>query len=177
MPNNKKKTVILSSLVTSVLALAAGGQVHAMGGGMGGGCASGLISVTALASDLDFTQIEPCAGTAGSVSINPGTGARTTAGCISTVLGTHTRGRFRVRANQTKNNRRVHVQIPGSAVINSGGNKMTVTGLSLSPGGGTTDTILGKATETYFVGGTDNVAASQAAGTYTGALTVTATCL
>ena len=94
-------------------------------------CNSSLISITVLATALDFASISACTATSGQVLLNQKTGARTTAGCITGVSGVHTLAQVRVKGNQSKNNDKVEITVPASFNVNNGGNNMSVTNILL----------------------------------------------
>ena len=64
---------------------------------------------------------------------------------------------------------------PASATITSGGNTMTIDTWTSNPDWATGGTLDGTGAQTVFVGGTLNVAAAQASGTYTNATAITVT--
>ena len=140
-------------------------------------CNSSLISITVLATALDFASLTACTATSGQVSLNQKTGARTTTGCITGVSGITSLATVRVKGNQAKNSDKVELTAPNSFNVNKGGDNMSVTNILFDKGGGQqTVAINGKATVTYDIGGRLNVSGGQPGGTYTGSFTVDAHC-
>ena len=127
------------------------------------------VSLTKL-SDLDFATLTVAA--AGTAIINPNTDAITTTGGVSYLTGTSRAAHFRIDATRLA---LVIIRIPSSPVTLTrvgGTDSMTVSSWTLD---GFPVRIISNAASTEFaVGGTLNVAANQADGTYTGAFTVTA---
>lgn len=169
------KKVLLSPLLAGMI-VSSPGTVRGMPAP--GPCLSSLISVTILTEPMHFGSILPCTAAAGVVRLRGNTGNITTSGCIDGTFGTAVRGRFRVRGNQASNANRVLVQIDNTVTISAGANTMSLTRMSIRPGGvdGSHD-FGGRRTRTYNVGGRDNVDGGQAEGTYTGTFNVNATCL
>ena len=114
---------------------------------------------------LDFGVVASGA-TAGTVTLPIGSNTRTCSASV-TCVGTALRGRFTVTG--ASNGYSVAITVPTSATLTSGTNTMAV---ALTPSiTGFTST---GAAQSFFVGGTLTVGASQAAGLYTGTYTVSA---
>ena len=127
------------------------------------------VSLTKL-TDLDFATLSVAA--AGTAIINPNTDAMTTTGGVSYVTGSPRAAHFRIDASRLA---LVIIRTPSSPVTltRSGGtDTMTVSNWTLD--GFPVRLVSNGTTAEFAVGGTLNVAANQAAGTYTGAFDVTA---
>ena len=164
-------------LLSSVLQLVSPTPRAFAGMTMGGGCVTGNISVSFIGTTLKFGTLDPCTGAAGDVEITPKNGNVNTGGCFNSTFGGQSVGAVRVVAGQTSKNHDVTITIEATATIAKGGNTMTLTGFDLEKNGRTSTDIKGTETVTIPIGGVLNVGASQAVGTYTGSVTVTATCL
>lgn len=114
-------------------------------------------------ADMSFGNIA-ATGTAGTVILAPG-GTRSKTGGITltAVTGTVSAATFTVTGQASFT---YSVTLPGSAVtLASGGNSMTAGTFTSSPSA--TGTLSAGGTQVVTVGATLNVAANQAAGTYT----------
>ncbi len=169
----QSKTVLLSTLACQMLM---NNFAQAMPAAV---CQETLITFSFINTTLNFASLEPCTATAGTVTIDAVTGTRTTGGCITSVSGAPFRAQVKVSGNQGGGAPgTLLVSIPGTASIKFGGNTLSVTGLSLNPGGGTTDTIPNaKKSETYLIGGTLKTVGGDANGSYSGTFTISASCL
>ncbi|RJF93264.1 DUF4402 domain-containing protein [Sphingomonas cavernae] len=118
--------------------------------------------------DLDFGSIS-AGPTAGTVRINPATGARTTTGGAIAAGGAPTRATF-VGASQL--GIALNVQISASpTLVRAGGGTMTT---ALEVDGGTGWRLFtGTGPHTFHVGGQLNVGTNQTAGSYAGQFTLT----
>lgn len=119
--------------------------------------------------NLNFGSISEVGG--GTVTVNTAGAVTDSPGAVS-LGGTIEEGIIRTFGT-TGNS--VAFTIPATAILNNGANTMVVDQFDLN-GGGLTETIIMTNTDTPIpVGGRLNVGAGQAAGTYTGSVTVTAT--
>lgn len=140
------------------------------------GCDSDDITINVTTDGPDFASLVPCTATTATININAADGGVTSSVCLAT-SGAPIRGRVRIAGNQGGGPPgTVFVTLSSNVTINSGGDNMNVTGLSLNPGGGTTATFNAKNTETFDIGGTLNVGANQPGGTYSGSFVITAIC-
>lgn len=114
---------------------------------------------------LDFGVVAS-SSVAGTVAL-PATATTRTCSASVTCVGTALRGRFTV--SNAANGYTVGITVPTSTTLNSGGNSMT---LALAPS--MASFVSNGAAQEFFVGGTLNVGANQAAGTYTGTYSVSA---
>jgi len=122
--------------------------------------------------NLDFGTITEAGG--GTVTVNTTGGLTDSPGAVS-IGGTVEQGVIQTYGNPGDN---VDFSIPASAILNNGlGGTMVVDQFNLrTDAGGQTQSIVMPGTNTAIpVGGTLNVGAGQAVGTYTGTVTVTAT--
>lgn len=121
--------------------------------------------------NLNFGDISESGG--GTVTVNTAGAITDSPGAVS-VGGTIEQGVIQTYGNPGD---QVDFTIPATAVLNNGGNTMVVDQFNLRTlGGGLTENITMTGTNTAIpVGGRLNVGAGQATGTYTGAVTVTAT--
>ena len=152
------------------LAALAGNASPAFAGGASGPV--GAVAVRPLSlvktEDLDFGSL--IAGTtAGTVTINANTGARTTTGGVTTAGGTPKRAEF---VGAGRPGRLIIVFLGASpALTNGAGGSMA---LSLAVQGGIGLRILpANGVQTIRVGGTINVGANQQEGNYTSTFTLT----
>lgn len=123
-------------------------------------------------SDLSFGTIIP-SGSGDLVTINAGTGARTSASATLVTTDPGFRASF---ASAGLNNALVFLVLsPPGDLVNGAGNRLTVTNLSLDQGGNPIR-ILTPASQVFFVGigGQVFVRSNQEDGTYTGTFTLTA---
>lgn len=143
--------------------------VHAAPGA-GGSTSIVLNPLTATnVQDLDFGQLIP-GTTAGTVVINPNTGARTATGGAILAGGTTSTAIF---VGVARPNRMVHLNMPNGTITLSNG-----TGGTMTVGNFTTDGNVNRRTDangiiSFRVAATLNVAANQADGAYTGTFNVT----
>lgn len=124
--------------------------------------------------NLMFGSIIPCSAAAGTLTVAPDSSSSSSPGCLS-VSGTQLQGRciltgtfFPVQAMQVS-------ITSGTETIVSGANSMDVNGFLLqdASGGGNAPVITVTAFLTSVnVGGTLNIDAAQAAGSYSGTVTV-----
>jgi len=115
------------------------------------------------AGNMNFGNIAVSAS-AGTVVLSPASVRSITGGVtLPAVTGTVTAAAFTVTGLGSST---YSIQLPASYTITSGGNSMTVNAFTSTPSG--TGTLSG-GTQTIQVGATLNVAASQAAGSYTNA--------
>ncbi len=175
MPSKLKKYVCLSMSALAMAMLNAPQDAKAM---PVIGCVDAAITMNVIATKLSFATVIPCTAAAGTVSVNPVTGAVTSSPICLSTTGSPFRARVKVTGNQGGGPAgTVMVTLSSGATINSGGDNMGITGLALNPGGGTTATFNAKNSATYDIGGTLNVGASQPGGNYSGSFTITAVCL
>ena len=119
---------------------------------------------------LRFGAVIPSAS-AGTVTVDPFTEARTATGGVTAYGGTVTAGKF---AGLSDGKTHLKIDVPvGSITITrvGGGATMTVDNFTLN--GNKNDWVVGSTVFTFQVGARLNVAANQMAGTYTGTYTVT----
>jgi len=115
------------------------------------------------AGNMNFGNIAVSAS-AGTVVLSPASVRSITGGVtLPAVTGTVTAAAFTVTGLGSST---YSIQLPASYTITSGGNSMTVNAFTSTPSGIGT---LSGGTQTIQVGATLNVAASQAAGSYTNA--------
>ena len=138
--------------------------------GSGGSTSIILNPLTATnVQDLDFGQLIPGA-TAGTVVINPASGARSVTGGTMLAGGTSSTAIF---VGVARPNRMVHLNLPNGTITLTNG-----TGGTMTVGNFTTDGTVNRRTDTngiisFRVAATLNVAANQADGAYTGTFNVT----
>lgn len=131
---------------------------------------------------LTFGTMVPCSSLPGMVTVLPASGARSTAGCIDNATGPVLLGQIRVEPRQSNSSDDVVLSIAVTPTMSNGtGTTMAVDPVKLhntSGGPSVTPplTITGSARATYDVGGTLNVKANQAAGSYSGAITISVNC-
>lgn len=126
--------------------------------------------VNAAAGVLNFGTIVPSAS-AGTVSVNVAnnlTITRSNTGGATPVTSSVFTGAGWTLGGDP--NASINVTLPASATLTSGANNMTVNGFHHGP---TSVTLNGSGAADLVVGGTLNVGANQAAGSYTGTFTVT----
>lgn len=169
MMKHKGKTVLLSALSCLGLGMNNAQAMPVFG------CDDTDITFSFISRTLDFANILAC-NSAGDVSIDAATGGVTTTGCLSTG-GVQLRAQVKVSGNQGGGPPgTVFVTINPTATIKFGTVTMSLTGLSMSPGGAS-HTFNAKNSQTCLIGGTLNVKALQAQGTYTGNFVMNASCL
>ena len=126
-----------------------------------------IIAAVQLTQDVGLDLgVAASSATAGTVTLNAGSGARTCSAGVTCVGGSQ-RGQFTVSGATATYV--VGITVPASTTLTSGGNTMA---LSLNPSM-TSFTSTG-ASQIFYVGGVLSVAAIQAAGTYTGTYSVSA---
>ena len=116
--------------------------------------------------DLDFGRLS--SGAAGGTAVVSAAGARSVTGDVVEEGGTITAAEFDITG---EDGLVYDITLPTSISITSGGDSMTVNTFT-SDKAGNSSTLTG-GTDTFNVGGTLNVGASQATGTYTGTFDVT----
>ena len=114
--------------------------------------------------DMDFGTMVTT-GTAGTVTVTPA-GARSSVN-VDLFGGTPAAASFDVTGASGAN---YSITLPSSATLSSGGNTMTID--TFTDDAGATPTLSG-GSDTFNVGATLNVGATQAAGTYSGTFSVT----
>jgi hypothetical protein len=124
------------------------------------------ISITWV-QDLEFGTLAGDGTSAGTVTINPVSGAKTVAGGAYDFGGISNPATFDVRG---KPNTSYTIILPGSVTLSSGGDTMTLGSFTSSPSG--TGSLGTPGKETVQVGATLQVGISQPAGTYSGTFTV-----
>ena len=121
------------------------------------------IAITSSAN-MNFGNIAVSPVNAGTVILSPA-GSRTTGGAggvtLPVVAGTVTAAAFNVTGLGSST---YSITLPSSYIISSGGNNMTINNFTSTPSG---TGVLSSGAQTIQVGATLNVAAAQAAGTYT----------
>lgn len=167
----KKQTKVLLGAATVAAAMA--GAAPAQAASTGVAISAEIIAAVAIAptTALTFGTIEsPTAS--GTVSVNT---AGTAGGSLTVAAGTPQPGGFTVTAANGFN---VKVSVPTKVQITAGTQKMSVTSFEIDTGAGagSENYILAAngAAQTLKIGGTLKVAAGQAAGSYSGSVTVTA---
>ncbi|MCB1721514.1 MAG: DUF4402 domain-containing protein [Alphaproteobacteria bacterium] len=118
---------------------------------------------------LIFGELVTC-GSPGSVTVRPDNS--TTSSCVTVGSAPQTRGRCVV--TQSFPFRPIQVNVSGTTTINNGGNSMSVTNVNIVTNSGGTGTTVTAPFLNVPIGATLNVGATQASGTYSGALGVTA---
>ncbi len=121
------------------------------------------ISISA-AGNMDFGTMVPT-GTAGTVTVTPA-GARSSVD-VDLLGGTSAAASFDVTGDGGAN---YSITLPSSATLSSGGNTRTID--TFTDDAGATPTLVG-GSDTFNVGATLNVGATQASGTYSGTFSVT----
>jgi len=124
------------------------------------------ITITKLA-DLEFGRLS--AGAAGGTAVISATGLRSVTGDVVEEGGTIGAAEFEVGGHQLLD---YDIILPSSTVISNGGNSMTVDTFTTDKPGNVGDIPPGN-TDSFKVGATLTVGASQAAGAYTGTFDVT----
>ena len=123
--------------------------------------------------DMNFGNVAVSASNAGTAILAPG-GTRTTGGAggvtLPSTTGTVAAASFTVSGQASYT---YAITLPSTATISSGSNTMTVNAFTSSPA--TTGALSTGGTQTLNVGATLNVAAGQAAGSYTNATGVPVT--
>ena len=114
--------------------------------------------------NMNFGNIAVSPTLAGTVILSPA-GSRTTGGALGVTLpavaGTVSAAAFNVTGLGSST---YSITLPSSYTITSGGNNMTINNFTSTPSG---TGVLSSGAQTIQVGATLNVAAAQAAGTYT----------
>ncbi len=128
------------------------------------------LTITAV-NNLDFGELS--VGATGGDAVVSSAGVLSVTGDVAGVGGTPNQGTFDLAGDGT---RAFQVSAPASVTISSGGNNMTVDDFTLDAGAAgvalTGNLVAGAFTGN--LGGTLTVGASQAPGTYTGTVTLTA---
>lgn len=119
--------------------------------------------------DLEFGTVVSSA-TAGTVTINASTDARSVAGGVVGATGATPSAAHFTAAGVV--NLVALIALPASITLTRAGGTETMTVTSISSNGGTLRAFPGTATIDVAVGGTLNVAANQAPGSYAGTFTV-----
>ncbi|MCB1721152.1 MAG: DUF4402 domain-containing protein [Alphaproteobacteria bacterium] len=173
MKNSIRKVALSSATVIAAGAL-----------GSAANAATASVAIQAIVLDpvqitannsLNFGSVTE-SGAGGTIVVDNG-GFNSVTGAVTSIGGTIQPGTFTLKGSTGRN---IQVDVANVATISSGANTMTVNALVLyNPAGTITgDPItvtLGAATVAGFeLGGTLNVGAGQAAGTYTGNVAVTA---
>lgn len=133
----------------------------------GGGGGTGItINVS---QDMAFGTLAPNVATAGTAVIDPSTGIKTVTGGVFDFGGVHTAAIFGIRG---KKNTAFNVMLPGSVILTSGGNSITLNNFTFtfSPPTGMLD---GAGKSDVTVGATLQIGANQPAGTYSGPFDIT----
>jgi len=165
----KRSIIRLSALGASAWLAIFATAAHA-GPGSGGSTSIVLNPLTATnVQDLDFGQLIP-GTTAGTIVINPTSGARTATGGTILAGGTTSTAIF---IGVARPNRMVHLNMPNGTITLTNG-----TGGTMTVGNFTTDGNVNRRTDSngiisFRVAATLNVAANQADGAYTGTFNVT----
>ncbi len=126
-----------------------------------------------LAGRLHFGTITVDSASSGTVTVDH-TGARSNTGGVTLVggAGLEREGEFKISAAAGQ---AYNITVGNTAQINNGTNTLTVTAFTLAGGAGTqTGLTQAGATEVYAFGGTLDVPAGSAPGSYSGTVTVTA---
>jgi len=153
--------LLLSTLPASAIGQACGTPPCGVGG------AGKPISISWV-QDLDFGTLAGDGTFAGTATINPVTGTKTVSGGVYDFGGIHSPATFTVKGDK---NTTFTVMLPGSIILSSGANTMTLNNFSSDPSGFGVFGNNGQATLT--VGATLQVGAGQPAGVYSGVFTVT----
>jgi hypothetical protein len=164
--------VPLRSLLAAALLLAAPAQLMAATPVVNSGAEAAILKPLTLlkTEDLDFGTLYPSAA-AGTATVNPFTGAVTTAGGVTFALGATTAAAF-----ITTGTRRtpVLIRLPNAPVtLTRSGGTETMTVSNFTTDGNTTRQIDAFEVLEFKVGGRLNVAANQADGVYVGTFDVT----
>jgi len=159
---------IAKSLAIAVIALGLSNSSFAQASASASASATIVTPITiAKATDMNFGNVAVSATNPGTVILSTG-GVRSTGGTgvtLPAVTGTVAAASFTVsgQANYT-----YAITLPSSVTItDAGSHTMTVNAFTSNPSG--TGTLSSGGTQTLNVGATLNVAAAQAAGTYTNA--------
>lgn len=173
---SKKSTMKVLLGSTTLIALGAAGQTaQAATAGVGiNAIVLDPVQITAVAT-LNFGSLTE--SSAGTITVDNGDSVSGTTGGVTSIGGTIQSGDFTLKGST---GRQIDVTAPASVILSSGGNTMTVSTFTVNGGGVDINATaftrsLAAATETGFkLGGTLNVGAGQASGTYTGSVTLTA---
>lgn len=162
-----RRCAVLSAIIVAFAATPA-----LAGGGTGTAQAVALAPLSIVNSqDLDFGRLIAGA-TAGTVSIDANSGARTQTGGVTAAGGTPTPGQF-FTVGQNSFLVFINTSAPPTLTRAGGGATMTLTALTLN--GGNLRLFPANNIIELRYGGTLAVAANQLTGTYTGTYTVTVT--
>ena len=157
-----KNLIAVFAAIVLVAGLTATANAQVTGTATGSATIITPIAITN-AGNMNFGSIAVSA-TAGTVVLSPASVRSITGGVtLPAVTGTVTAAAFTVTGLGSST---YSIQLPASYTITSGGNSMTVNAFTSTPSGTGT---LSSGTQTIQVGATLNVAASQAAGSYTNA--------
>ena len=157
-----KNLIAVFAAIVLVAGLTATANAQVTGTATGSATIITPIAITN-AGNMNFGNIAVSAS-AGTVVLSPASVRSITGGVtLPAVTGTVTAAAFTVTGLGSST---YSIQLPASYTITSGGNSMTVNAFTSTPSG--TGTLSG-GTQTIQVGATLNVAASQAAGSYTNA--------
>ncbi len=159
---------IAKSLVIAAIAIVSANSSFAQASATASASATIVTPITIVKNtDMNFGNVAVSATIPGTVVLAPA-GTRTTGGgggvTLPATTGTVAAAQFTVSgtANYT-----YAITLPTTKTITSGANTMTVDNFTSTPSG--TGTLSGAGSQTLTVGATLNVAAAQAAGTYTNA--------
>ena len=157
-----KNLIAVFAAIVLVAGLTATANAQVTGTATGSATIITPIAITN-AGNMNFGNIAVSAS-AGTVVLSPASVRSITGGVtLPAVTGTVTAAAFTVTGLGSST---YSIQLPASYTITSGGNSMTVNAFTSTPSGIGT---LSGGTQTIQVGATLNVAASQAAGSYTNA--------
>ncbi len=121
-----------------------------------------------LDQDMAFGQMAANIAQVGTVTIDAGTGAKTTSPSITDMGGLHGRAIFTVTGDKDV---AYSISLPGSATLTAGGDTVTVDTITSNPSG--TGVLAGNGRATLNVGARLNLGVNQAAGSYSGTFDVT----
>jgi hypothetical protein len=168
-----KEWGLLSRTATLALTLSATGFARpAQAATLNGSSRATIVTPLSLVNTdtLRFGSIIPGAS-AGTVTIDPFTEARTTTGGITAYGGAISAGKF---AGLTTANSHLKIDVPnGSVTLSRVGGGATMTASQFQINGDKNDWVTPATVFTFNVGARLNVGANQMAGTYTGTYTVT----
>ena len=130
----------------------------------------------ASSADLDFGTVAADATNPGTVTVDSDTGARSTGGAVVALPGPFGRAQFDGLGDPNAVVTLTLTQPVGGVICNGGAGcpNSIPAALSLDNGGATSRTTDGLGRFTVFVGGTFNIAANQANGTYSAPFDLTA---
>ena len=165
---------IAKSLVIAAIAIVSANSSFAQASATASASATIVTPISiAKVTDMNFGNVAVSATLAGTVILAPAS-TRTTGGAggvtLPAVTGTVAAASFTVSGQATYT---YAISLPATKTLTSGGNNMTVDNFTSTPSA--TGTLGAGGTQTLTVGATLNVAAGQAAGTYTNAAGVPVT--